>query len=218
MKRCSVNNNQSAEFLNESLSAVLDGESSELELHRVLASMQDQETRTKAKSYQLMGDVLRNQHNRFNTIDLSDAIRTKIAEEPDLTTAKNRPTKLSRHFGRAAVAASVTLAVIVGVRTWNAPVNDQSVNISQSASSNNLLLTQNASERTQEYGARGLLAGSQAKQTSLTTGQLNTAENIAKMNTLERFRAYSLNHAEQLATRNIQGMLPFVRAVSFQSH
>lgn len=208
--------------LKESLSVVMDGEANEMELHRVLASMQDREICQTASNYQLIGNVLRKQNTPMMHIDLSERIRAEIDAEPELSKAKSSSIKVIRGIGRMAIAASVTLAVILGVRTWNTETADQSPSIAQSfAIENNnrssLLLGQTP-DRTQNYNARGLLAGSQAEQTSLTPGQLTAVKNIASSQTLERFKAYSLNHAEQLAARNMQGMLPFIRAVSFQSH
>ena len=213
--------------LEESLSAAIDGEATEMELHRVLANIQDKELRQTAKHYQLIGDALRKQNTPMMSVDLSDKIRMEIEAEPNINDAsKNHASKkntmnMTQSFGRVAVAASITLAVIVGVRTWNTdPIVQNTGNIQNTSSANasrNSLLLGQTSNNTQNHGARGILAGSQAEQTSLTPAQLNMIKSVANSQALERFKTYSLNHAEQLATKNIQGVLPFVRAVSFQS-
>lgn len=111
----------SREVLDQSVSAVMDGEADELELRRVLAaSGEDPAVRERWARYQLARDVMHRQIVAPK-LDLAAAVSAAIAAEdvaPAAPSAKSaRPW---RQVARLAVAASVTLAVLVGVRFYNA--------------------------------------------------------------------------------------------------
>lgn len=109
----------SREALHESLSAVMDNEADELELRRVLAAEGDTELRATWARYQLARAAM---HRELiePRLDIASSVSAALADEPALEIAQ-APKKPSswRSLGRVAVAASVTVAVLAGVRLYN---------------------------------------------------------------------------------------------------
>src|SRR5690606_7472372 len=106
----------SREALQESLSAVMDNEADELELRRVLAAAgDDAELRGTWARYQMARAVM---HKELlePRLDIAAAVSAALADEPTPGKVGGAPW---RTLGRVAVAASVTLAVLVGVRFYN---------------------------------------------------------------------------------------------------
>lgn len=105
----------SREALQESLSAVMDNEADELELRRVLNACDDVETRETWARYQIARAVM-HKDLLLPRLDIAAAVSAALADEAV-------PAKVSRgpwrSLGRLAVAASVTLAVLAGVRLYN---------------------------------------------------------------------------------------------------
>lgn len=122
-------NEQSAEQkINESLSALMDGEASDLEIRRVLKS-EDAELDQRWQRYHLASAAMRKDRDLgFGSIDVSASVSAAIAEEPFLlsdvevgseaktTTTKDKVVGLWSNLGRFAVAASVAGAVVIGVQ------------------------------------------------------------------------------------------------------
>jgi sigma-E factor negative regulatory protein RseA len=108
------------EVLQESLSAAMDNEADELELRRVLAASDDPQIRATWSRYQLARAVM---HKELlePRLDIAAAISAALVNEPVLVKAAAlKPARKSwRGFGRLAVAASVTVAVLAGVRLYN---------------------------------------------------------------------------------------------------
>lgn len=107
-----------SESLQESISALMDGEAEQLEIRRVLqATDQDPAVRGTWERYQLARAVMHKEPWQSN-VDLSAGIAAALANEP----APRASAKLASAWntlGKVAVAASVTVAVLVGVRMVN---------------------------------------------------------------------------------------------------
>lgn len=103
------------ESLREMLSAVMDNEADDLELRRVLAASGEPEVRAAWSRYQLARAAMRGEH--FSPgLNIAAGVSAALAEEP----TPSRPTAaLWRGVGRVAIAASVTVAVLAGVRFYN---------------------------------------------------------------------------------------------------
>ncbi|WP_339842986.1 sigma-E factor negative regulatory protein [uncultured Halopseudomonas sp.] len=106
----------SSESLKESLSALMDNEADELEVRRVLKACGDESSlRSDWARYQAARAVMHKEPWQ-NKIDLTAGIAAAIANDP-VPTPATAPAKASRVWqsvGRLAVAASVTVAVLVG--------------------------------------------------------------------------------------------------------
>lgn len=106
----------SREVLHETLSAVMDNEADELELRRVLAATGDAELRAKWSRYQLARLAI-HKETPEPSFDISGAVAAAIAQE-DSQVEVQKPSRWYQ-LGRVAVAATVTLAVLAGVRFYN---------------------------------------------------------------------------------------------------
>jgi sigma-E factor negative regulatory protein RseA len=104
----------SREALHESLSAVMDNEADELELRRVLAG-DNPELRATWSRYQLARAAM---HKELiePRLDIASAVSAALADEAAPVKAQRNGWK---SLGRLAVAASVTVAVLAGVRLYN---------------------------------------------------------------------------------------------------
>lgn len=108
-----------SESLQESLSALMDGEAGELEVRRVLqATEQDPAVRGTWERYQVARAVMHKEAWQGN-IDLSAGIAAALADEPAIGAPQKQASGMWQTVGKFAVAASVTVAVLVGVRMVN---------------------------------------------------------------------------------------------------
>lgn len=113
----------SHEALNESLSAIMDNEANELEFRRVLAALGNDQLRATWSRYQLVRAVLRKELLEPR-LDLATAVAAALVNEPVVAQAPpavgaRARTGRWRGIGRLAVAASVTVVVLAGVRLFN---------------------------------------------------------------------------------------------------
>ncbi|MCL7461258.1 RseA family anti-sigma factor [Pseudomonas sp. NW5] len=106
----------SRQSLEESLSAVMDGEADELELRRVLGS-DDAALRARWARQQLVRDVMHGQTVQPH-LDLGAGIWSVIEAEDSAVARPPVASNRWQRLGRYAVAASVTLAVLAGVRWY----------------------------------------------------------------------------------------------------
>jgi sigma-E factor negative regulatory protein RseA len=115
----------SDELLKESLSALMDNQASELELRRILKQLpEDTEIGATWKRYQLASTVLKRSETAFLHLDLTAAIAEAIANEPALSESaavKKSASLWLRWGGKSALAASVAIAMLVGVQQLSAP-------------------------------------------------------------------------------------------------
>jgi sigma-E factor negative regulatory protein RseA len=110
------------EALLESLSAVMDNEADELEVRRVLAATgDDPELRATWSRYVMARAVIRNEPI-VPKLDIASAVSAALADEEVhsvVTPVVNAKTSRWGAISRVAVAASVTVAVLAGVRLYN---------------------------------------------------------------------------------------------------
>lgn len=117
------------ESIRESLSALLDGEATELETRRVLANIEGEpELRATWSRYQAASRAIRGDAQVVPQIDLSSSISAAIADETSyepgsqsVVSAKpNRFAGFTSQLGKGAIAASVALAAVFGVNQYTA--------------------------------------------------------------------------------------------------
>lgn len=190
--------------MKESLSALVDGEADELEIRRLLNQLEgDDELRASWQRYQLTSELMRadasgegTPDETFADIDLSRGIMQAIDGEPmEEVPAKARPQAVEvaaagrrgiNWLASAAVAASVTLAVLVGVRLNQESLAPQ-------------LADQAALPQSDQQ-----LAGHAAVPDSQ---QLQQAQ--------RKLQQYVLQHTENAALNTGKGMMPYARVASF---
>ncbi|MCY1208589.1 Sigma factor AlgU negative regulatory protein [compost metagenome] len=195
----------SREALQESLSAVMDNEADELELRRVLAASEDQELRATWSRYQIARAVM---HKELlePRLDIAAAVSAALAEEAA------PPAKVVRapwrSLGRLAVAASVTLAVLAGVRLYN---QDEVVGTQQLA---------------QQQASQPAMAMPQAQQGAVLAGYSEDGQQAQQPIGAtqpssgwheKRLPAYLRQHAQQAAMSGSDSALPYARAASLES-
>lgn len=187
------------ERMNESLSALVDGEADELEVRRLLNQVEkDDDLRATWNRYQIIGSVMRGE--AVSGVDLLKGINQAIDGEPmdDVVVPAARSQKTASGWHKfaasGAVAASVMLAVVIGFQ-WQqtSPVNG--------ANSAMLATTQVASndDVLQVASSEPMSAEQQA--------QLEEAQ--------RKLQEYVLQHNEHATESPTRTMLPFARTVSF---
>jgi len=107
----------------ESLSALMDGEAGELELHQMLKQSQDRELREQWQRWQQLRNALHGQPQSFAALDLTAKVSAALDAPAQSASPVTRRkvvlrSRLWRGAGQLAVAASVTLAVLGGVRFY----------------------------------------------------------------------------------------------------
>ena len=191
----------SREALQESLSAVMDNEADELELRRVLAASDDAELRATWSRYQMARAVM---HKELlePRLDIAAAVSAALADEA-LPVRAARPW---RTLGRVAVAASVTLAVLAGVRFYN---QDELAGpqLAQQSPVPGLALPQ--------VQGPAVLAGYNSSGSSMP--QQSVAEQSGSGWHEQRLPMYLRQHAQQAAASGADSALPYARAASLES-
>ena len=103
----------SNQSLQESISALMDNEADELEIRRVLqASESDPALRSTWDRYQMARSIMHKEPWQPK-VDLSAGISALIADEAVPVAVESKSPRVWQNLSRLAVAASVTLAVLV---------------------------------------------------------------------------------------------------------
>ena len=115
---------ESEKRLLESVSALVDGEASEIELHRILKQLdadhanQDQSVGSKWSRYHSVSQAMAD--TPLGGVDISKSVSSAIAEEPTYASTFSPRIKSKLYsMGRFAVAASVAFVAIIGVQQLN---------------------------------------------------------------------------------------------------
>lgn len=197
--------------LKETLSALKDGHADELELRRLLNEMDnDPSLQQTWARYEMIGAVMREE--AVNTVDLSRGIRQAIDGEPmDDVPARSLPqTETAPEAGAqgwqhwltgGAVAAAVTLAVLLGVRLDSEQqplVAENAVPVSQPESI--------------APSGPSVVADAPASPAELQVASQLQAELPEAQRKLQQ---YVLQHTEHAALNTGRGMMPFARVASF---
>ncbi|HCH79012.1 MULTISPECIES: sigma-E factor negative regulatory protein [Stutzerimonas] len=192
----------SREALHESLSAVMDNEADELELRRMLAG-DNPELRATWSRYQLARAAM---HKELiePRLDIASAVSAALADEA-------APVKAQRNgwkgLGRLAVAASVTVAVLAGVRLYNQ--NEVAgPQLAQQAPQPSISVPQTSQ-------GPAVLAG-YSEQTEAPVQAAADGAPVERWHE-ERLPSYVRQHAQQAAFGNgSESALPYARAASME--
>ncbi|WP_163835051.1 sigma-E factor negative regulatory protein [Spartinivicinus ruber] len=219
------------ERLCESLSAFIDGEASELEIHRLLKQSQDDDgVRQTSFRYHLIGEAMRHETHQFSAIDISSAVSTAIKEEPALQVSSGNGAEKSavgrwlQPLASVAVAASVAFAVVVGVQVFQTEqVNQPGQQLAATTDQ------ERAAETNAKYAGAGANPLSQlasypegaapvaATQTAPANSLRLLQPQAVDQATQTRIQSYLMQHAEHSALTNGQGILPFARVNKFET-
>ncbi|MAD44192.1 MAG: hypothetical protein CMI02_19180 [Oceanospirillaceae bacterium] len=199
------------ERINESLSALVDGETDELEVRRLLNQLEsDDDMRQTWHRYQMMGALMRDEP--AVNVDLSRGIAQAIAGEPmddvvrpETVAADDESVVVEKHsrlrwLASGAVAATVTLAVLVGVRVNQDTTGDlQMAQQAQTTSAPAAVIAQADDEQPVIL----------AEASELSPEELEAAQ--------RKLQEYVMQHTEQAAMSNAGGVMPYARVVNFES-
>lgn len=195
----------SREALQESLSAVMDNEADELELRRVLAASGDDELRSTWSRYQVARAVM-HKELLLPRLDIAAAVAAALEDEVAPIKAGRGPW---RGLGRLAVAASVTVAVLAGVRLYN---QDEvaGMQLVQQGGQSPLVLPH------VQRGAvlAGYSAGAGQSQQSPIMGGGHQAQSGWYQ---QRLPIYLRQHAQQAGANGVESALPYARAASLEN-
>jgi sigma-E factor negative regulatory protein RseA len=187
----------------ESLSALMDGEADELEIRRVLNQLdKDDELREHWKNYHLMGSLMRDES--LDSLDLTHGINQILDGElapsgladlnPSQSPRESRVQKSPRAWYNSltsvAVAASVTLAVLLGVQLIEP---DKGLGLADNRANT-----------------------SQVPQGELTASRLTIEEQQELESAQQQLQDFILQNSSD-ANEEKKGILPFARVVEFQS-
>jgi sigma-E factor negative regulatory protein RseA len=179
--------------IDEQLSAMMDGEESDINL--ILDNMKDRDVRDRWKRYHLIRDVMRNQVSKIEKHDVSLNIHDAILNEPtvmapvSLNTKKKSIVNVSflKQLGSMAIAATVTAVAILVVQQ-NPSITDKQATV---------------------IAAKPAISQEKVFQTASTRNiELNKAV-AAKLN------GYLVNHNEYATSSGMQGAIPYTRVVNF---
>ncbi|MFD2644633.1 sigma-E factor negative regulatory protein [Pseudomonas japonica] len=195
----------SREALQESLSAVMDNEADELELRRVLNAVDDPETRATWSRYQVARAAM-HKELLLPQLDIASAVSAALADEATPVKVARGPW---RSVGRLAVAASVTLAVLAGVRLYNQDEITGAQLAAQQPTPQGLVAPQvqgpavlagysESSEQAPGPMANGVLQGQSGWQD-------------------QRLPGYLRQHAQEAAVKGTESALPYARAASLEN-
>ncbi len=198
------------QVLQQSLSALMDNEADELELHRVLKASDEPELRAAWTRYQVARAAMHNEA-AFSSIDLSAQIMDAIDAEPalaapvaDTEIIVPRKAGSMAWLGRVAVAASVTLAVLGGVRFYNQDALPQDALVAQSEQRLPATSQAQGSVVLASYNAQG----QSAPVAETVAGQESWYE--------RRLPSYLRQHAQQSGVNKTESGLPYARAASLE--
>lgn len=114
--------NEMSQAIEESLSALLDGETDELETMRVLRALEtDPELREKWRRYHMMVTLLRGEQQVASRLDIGRRVTLSLAGES--VAQRNQPEPQARSWSKSAailaVAASTAFIVVFGAQQWS---------------------------------------------------------------------------------------------------
>lgn len=193
----------SREALQESLSAVMDNEADQLELRRVLNAADDAETRATWSRYQVARAAMHKELLLPN-LDIASAVSAALADEAAPVQAKRGAW---RSVGRLAVAASVTVAVLAGVRLYNQDEITGAQLASQQPVQQGVSLPQ--------VQGPAVLAG-YTESSDQPTGPMANGVLQNQAGWDQRLPGYLRQHAQESALKGAENALPYARAASLE--
>lgn len=173
----------------ELISAAVDGEASEFELYQIMKAVNEKpELLRHWQMFSLMGDIARKESWQKSSLALIDSVTAAIASEPSMVSSKYQMYQFAKPLSKIALAASVAVAVVVGVDVYTSNTEIPSPSIQ----------AQNSAPPIQN--------------TDITPVAFHKkSEPTFEVIRDERLDAYLKRHAEMNAPHD---MLPYVRIVS----
>jgi sigma-E factor negative regulatory protein RseA len=195
----------SRENLQESLSAMMDNQADELELRRVLTASDDPELRATWSRYHAARAVM-HKEQLYPFLDIASAVSAALADDA-APVAQQPQRSLWRTVGGLAVAASVAVAVLAGVRVYN-QADITGTQLAQQATQPMLNIP--------HVSSPAMLAGFNTNEDLVTPAASAAGKGQPGWHD-QRLPAYLRQHAEQAAMNSSEGALPLARAASLEN-
>ncbi|MFL0797018.1 MAG: sigma-E factor negative regulatory protein [Cellvibrionaceae bacterium] len=221
----------------EALSALMDNEASEFEIHRALKLLDESpEARVQWMRYQRISESCRGETTATDVdfrIDISSAVRDRLEAEPAYSASRGfkkffggradelvsapaggvavQHSGFDRFFGRAAIAASVAMSVVLGSQFWGVDATKESfqepaiVDVSAPAGFNIPV-----SARMASAGDTSFAPAAQANFQSVPAQRVIVVPAGDRVELERRLNWLLLQHAEHAAANGV-GMLPYAR-------
>lgn len=195
------------ERLHEQLSGFMDGEA--MPESGLAELVRNPELKATWARYHLVRDTLHNELS-LPAGDLASRISAAIELEPTVLAPKSRkPLAIPAFFKQAAnfaVAASVTVAVVFGVQSYQGHRQAGQAQLAQQTEAPAPVVVQQPPV---------LMVAPMVQAASAHLQAVDPREErMLDARQQERIRAYLLDHSEQAAARGSNGMFPYVRVVS----
>lgn len=187
-----------SESLRESISALVDDEAQELELHRVLANMEEnEELRHTWRRYQAASFTMKRQMDCRFDMDISDRVSAALVDEPiidsDVPVEKTLSARIFKPALSMAVAASAAFLVVFAVQ-----MGGQNDAVEQVAAGDQPLTT-------------NLVAGADLAGEHLVTVSSETVRPVDK-----RIQLLIENHTQQASMSEKRGVMPYAHLIESQ--
>lgn len=208
--------------IRESLSALVDGEASEMEIHRLLKLAEsDPAVEAQWRRYHLVRSALKGERDFDPSVDISSRISAAIAEEASLKVGERTP-HWGHNVGKVAIAASVTFAFILGVQQFGSQEQDMSPQTAElpapaaTSSSNEVVGSVPSGFELPSFSARTVSTGSAPSEAA--SAQLvnryssDTSDAQLQNKALQNHFNHLLNkHAESSSSNGSMGLIPYAR-------
>jgi len=208
----------------EEMSALMDGEATDLEVRRVLRNMeQDQALCHKWSRYQMVSAVLKGethgQATQWQAVDLSARLARALENEdchkgvPGAAPKKGFNELVIKPFANVAVAASVSAAVILGWQSFN----NQSVSVSGPVASASAPGAQLAMAPVNTAGSP-LMTVSQSNDNGYRMVPVIPRQDIIRYNPQndDELNDYLISHSGNAAFNTAYGVAPYARVVGLK--
>ena len=185
--------------IREQLSALIDDELSDVERPLLLGRLQrDPDLRAAMGRYQLIGEAMRG-GGAVGSLGVADSVQRALADDAPMVVGRTRGYRWWKPVAGSAIAASVALVAVLSVSSLQqADKPAQVVADSQGVKS--------APAEPQVELAR-------ANATATATSEWNRIQPQVD----KRLSGYLVNHNEYAASRGMQGVMPYVRIVGFDT-
>lgn len=218
---------------NDELSALMDGEATELEMHRVLHNIdEDPEQAAKWQRYHLVSAILKKEirpcsAQHLAKLDLASRVSEALAEEPVLihhtesashhkpVVAESGQSSWWRPMANVAIAASVAAVVVIGwQQTQPAAVKPAVASVVAHANANAPAANLNANVMPVQYGN----AAPVSQSFGVMPRSVAVPVEYVRPQKLDeqRFNRYLISHSGNAAFATQGGQLPYVRVVTLK--
>lgn len=203
----------------ESLSALMDGQADELEVHRVLKSISgNDQSRDTWRRYQMAAAAMRRDLPE-QVVDYSASISAALENEKVLQ-VNTLSARMLKPLGRFAIAASVATVAIIGFQQYNMPDTHQPVVASTKTVDNKLSPAQLRTSA--DFGIPSVTARTVSVSNNPESYRTSQSQPVIVVDqatepevTREQVQAYlnslMIEHTGHAAMNTNQGMLPFAR-------